>query len=268
MIIEETYRLLNSKYADKFENLLINDIRIGTFLSAIKLSDGSDGVASTNYLNSSKAYSKERYFGDFSPGKIIGQNVMDLFGNNVDFKFQDSLRNAALNAISSSILSSSNYKIISDADPIDYLDLSGSKNITIVGAFLSYINKLADSDHKLQVLELNENALSGDLKKYYVPAANYKNVIPNSDIVLITGLSLVNNTIDDLLSEIGPETQVVITGPSSSLIPDVLFANKVNIIGATKITNTEILFDIVSQGGMGYHLFKYCAQKICIFNEQ
>ena len=80
-------------------------------------------------------------------------------------------------------------------------------------------------------------------------------------------LTLVNNTIDGLLSAISPDALVIVTGPSSSLIPDVLFQNKVNIIGATKITNPEILFNIVSECGAGFHSFKYCAAKICIINE-
>ncbi|MBK7711175.1 MAG: hypothetical protein IPJ37_09670 [Bacteroidales bacterium] len=43
-----------------------------------------------------------------------------------------------------------------------------------------------------------------------------------------------------------------------------MFENKVNIIGAVRITKPEVLFNIVSEGGTGYHLFEYCAQKICI----
>jgi len=60
---------------------------------------------------------------------------------------------------------------------------------------------------------------------------------------------------------------VIVTGPSSSLVPDILFRNKVSIIGATSIIKPEMLFPIVSESGAGFHLFKYCAQKICIKNE-
>jgi uncharacterized protein (DUF4213/DUF364 family) len=67
-----------------------------------------------------------------------------------------------------------------------------------------------------------------------------------------------------LLSVISPGTQVIVTGPSSGIFPDILFENKVTVIGTIKITKPEILFDIVSEGGTGFHLFEYCAQKICI----
>ena len=107
-------------------------------------------------------------------------------------------------------------------------------------------------------------AFNEEDKKYFVPASDYSKILPISDIVIITGLTLVNDTLDDLLKAIKPEAQTIVTGPSSSLIPDVLFANNVKIIGAVKITNPELMLKVVSEAGAGYHLFEYCAQKICI----
>ncbi len=152
--------------------------------------------------------------------------------------------------------------------PIQLLDLSYGKTITIVGAFQSYIRKISETKNKLNVLELNENALTSDQRKFFVPAGEYNKVIPSSDIVIITGQTLVNRTIDELLAAVSPGTEVIVTGPSSGLLPDILFENKVTIIGTSRIIRPEILFDIVSEGGTGYHLFEYCAQKICILKER
>ena len=70
-----------------------------------------------------------------------------------------------------------------------------------------------------------------------------------------------------MLLAISPGSQVIVTGPSVSIIPDILFENKVSIIGASIITKPEMLFDIVSDGGTGFHLFEYCARKICILKD-
>jgi uncharacterized protein (DUF4213/DUF364 family) len=172
---------------------------------------------------------------------------------------------SVLNAISSKFISSGNYKIVEDKDPIQFVDLTSGKTITVVGAFHSYIRKISETRNKLNVLEMNEEALGQENRKFFVPAIEFKTILPASDIVIITGQTLVNRTIDELLEAIVPGTQVIVTGPSSSILPDILFENKVSIIGAARITKPEILFDIVSEGGTGYHLFEYCAQKICIF---
>ncbi len=267
MILEETINFIKINNKSKIENITISDVLIGIYLSAVKLSDGSSGIASTLSENQLHCDKKNRNFGDFSPSKIKGQKVIDLLETNNKSNIIDTLKIAVLNAISSKIISNSKYKILENTDPIDLINLNSKKTITIVGGFQSYIQKIAETNNKLYVLELNENALSENQKQFYVPAIEFAKVIPISDVVIITGLTLVNKTIDGLLSVIKPNTKVIVTGPSSSLIPNVLFENKVNIIGGTKILNSDLLFQIVAEGGAGYHLFKYCAQKICILNE-
>jgi len=264
MIIEQTYQLLKNIYGSKLEGLIISDIKIGLYLTAVRLSDNSIGTSATLTDDNPVCAKGKRDFGDFTPLKIKGQKILDILETKKESNIISSLKTAVLNAISSKIISSGNYRIIENRDPIQLLDLNSRKTITIVGAFQSYIRKISETENKLFVLELSENALSQEQKKLFVPAGEYKKIIPASDIVIITGQTLVNRTIDDLLSVISPRTQVIVTGPSSNILPDVLFENKVSIIGAIRITNPEILFDIVSEGGTGFHLFEYCAQKICI----
>ncbi len=267
MILNQTYELIKARHNDYLNDLKISDVRVGVFLTAVLLSDGNCGTASTNIDSHSNCYKKDRNFGNFSPVKIKGQKVTDLFEVHSDLKIMNTLKVAVLNAISSKLISKSKYKILEDTDPIDLVDLTPPKTITIIGAFQSYIKKIAATENKLYVLELDEQALNEDQKKYYVPAEGYKKFIPLSDVVIITGLTLVNSTLDDLLKAVSPKAEVIVTGPSSSLIPDVLFQNKVNILGLTKITNSKLLFEVVGEAGTGFHLFKYCAEKYCIVNE-
>jgi uncharacterized protein (DUF4213/DUF364 family) len=268
MILDETYKFLKTECNAQIENLKIEEVRVGAHLAAVKLSDSSYGVSST--LVDAHCYrpKEKRDFGDFTPSRITGQYVTSLFEIDKNSNIINTLRITVLNAISSRLLSSGKYNVIENADPIELIDLNQKKTITIVGAFQSYINRLAATNNKLNVLELNKNALIGEQEKYYVPAEDYMEVIPESDVVIITGLTLVNGTIDGLLDVVAPDTKVIVTGHSSSLVPDILFKNKVNIIGATRIVDPNLLFSIVSEFGAGYHLMKYCAQKICIVNEK
>lgn len=267
MVLQETYDLFLTKYSKDFENITIEKLTIGLFLTAVKLSNGYCGVASSDFDTTINCCHKQkRDFGDFTPGNIRGQKVLDLFRLDSS-KILDSVKLAVLNAASAEIMDKSNYKIIVDKDPFDLIDLSGQKTICIVGAFQSYIKKISSTQHKLYVLELNENALAEDQKQYYVPSVNASKVLPFADIIIITGLTLLNNTLDGLLQHIPANKHVIVVGPTSGLIPDVLFKRNINIIGSTKITNAERMFTVVSEGGAGFHLFKYCAQKICILNE-
>jgi uncharacterized protein (DUF4213/DUF364 family) len=267
MIIDQTYSLLKETRSTDLNYLTITDIRIGLFLTAVRLSDNSFGVASSLTDSHPFCRKENRDFGDFTPSKIKGRKVTSLFEIEKESNIILSLKMAALNAISSKAISSGKYRIVTDCDPIDLIDLSQKKTITVVGAFQSYIRRISKTNNRLFVLELDESVFQPDQKKFYVPANDFPKILPETDVVIITGLTLVNNTIDGLLSAIPEKAMVIVTGPSSSVIPDVLFANKVRMIGATQITKPDILFDIVSDAGAGYHLFNYCARKICILRD-
>ena len=264
MILEQTYNLLKSRYKNRFENLVVSDIRIGIYLTAVRLSDGSIGTAATLTADHPFCKKSSRDFGDLSPLKIKGQKVVNILESEKISPVISSIKTAVLSAVSSEIINSGNYNIVDDCDPIDLIDMSPVKTITIVGAFQSYIRKISGTANKLYVLEMNENALPQEQKKYFVPSQDYRSILPDSDIIIITGQTLVNGTTDDLLQAISPEALVIMTGPSGNILPDILFQNKISIIGAIRIIDPEKLFNIVSEGGAGFHLFEYCARKICI----
>ena len=249
------------------EQLKISDVRIGKFLTAVRLSDGTTGTSASVEDELPFCAKSSRDFGDFSPLRIKGQNVRHLLESKKEINMLLSLKMAVINAVSSNIISSAGYRIIEDRDPIEFIDLTSGKRITIVGAFHSYIRKISGTDNRLSVLEIKRHVLPHEYRKFFVPAEEFRTILPVSDIVIITGQTLVNGTIDGLLEAITPGTQVIVTGPSSSILPDILFENKVSIIGAVRITDPDMLFEVVSQGGTGYHLFEYCARKICILKE-
>jgi uncharacterized protein (DUF4213/DUF364 family) len=267
MILNETYDLIKTRYPGLPGNLKISDVRIGVFLTAVILSDGSCGVAGSIGDGHPVCTKQNRDFGDFTPGMIKGKSVEDLFESFKNSNLINALKIAVLNAVSSRLLTTSGYKIVENSDPLDLVKIKPGQSITMVGAFQSYMQKIAETGAVLRVLELNEDAFNADNRKYFVPADQYQKILPLSDILIITGLTLVNDTIDNLLNCMKPGSHVIVTGPSASLLPDVLFHKGVSSIGATRITDPVKLLEVVSEGGAGYHLFKYCAQKICILNE-
>lgn len=267
-ILKETFLLLKSRYGVRFGDATIERVNAGVFMTVVKLSTGYCGISITD-INKNFGCSRfhNKYFGPFSPGHIHGQKVFELFGEIEVNELTEVIRLAVMNALSAEIIANSNYKIVEDVDPVDLLNLSSRKTVCIVGAFRSYIRRFAASEHKLAVLELNENAFTEEHKRFYVPAAEAASVMKNSDVIIITGSTLANNTLDGLLNLIPANAQVVVVGPTASLLPDVLFNNKVNIIGATRITDAETAFTMIGEGAAGYHLFEKCAKKICIINE-
>ena len=265
MIIKETADLVIERYgSSEIDSIRITDIRIGMLLTAVRLSDGRAGTAATFSADHPFCQRVDRDFGPLTPTKIKGTPVTEILYSGKESGIISSLRMAVLNALSSSLLEKGDYKIFRKKDPFDFLNLTGARQVTIVGAFQSYIRKISETGRRLNVLEMNEEALSLEQRKYFVPAAEYASVIPASDIVIITGQTLVNGTIDNILNSVSDGSQVIVTGPSSGILPDILFRNKVSVTGTLQITNSDILFDVVGEGGTGFHLFEYCAEKLTI----
>jgi uncharacterized protein (DUF4213/DUF364 family) len=65
--------------------------------------------------------------------------------------------------------------------------------------------------------------------------------------VAITGSSLINHTLDDLLGLCKPEALVVILGPSTPISP-VLFDHGANIIAGSKVIDETAVLNAISQG--------------------
>jgi len=83
----------------------------------------------------------------------------------------------------------------------------------------------------------------------------------STDILICTGTSLINNTIEQILNLFKKKTQkTVVMGPSVGMLPDILFDYGVDIVGGMEITNSEETLKILQEGG-GTKLFKKFGKK-------
>lgn len=122
----------------------------------------------------------------------------------------------------------------------DYLIQHGQgKNVALVGHF-PFIERLQEHVNRLWVLELNPRP--GDL-----PAQAAPEIIPQADIVAITGTVLINNTFDGLISLRRPDSKVILLGPSTPLSP-ILFDFGVSVIAGAIVTDPQAALLGISQG--------------------
>ena len=80
-----------------------------------------------------------------------------------------------------------------------------------------------------------------------VAESGSQELIPQADVVAITGSAFVNHTIEDLLHLCSPKAYVIVLGPSTPLSP-VLFDYGVDVISGTKVVDPVTVFRHVSQG--------------------
>jgi uncharacterized protein (DUF4213/DUF364 family) len=266
--IDGAIRYLIQNYHSILAPLSLEKVVVGQHLTAVKLNDASCGVAGTlNTSPSGPCAVSERYFGPFSPGNYAGHQLVELFKSPLKTGSIQSVKMAALNAVSASLLNQSHYTVLADYDPIQSVVSELPLKICMVGAFQSYIKRLETAPHYLNVVELDPTALFPNQKHLFVPYSEAEDVIQMADVVIITGLTLVNGTFAELMKHIHVGQQVILVGPSAGYPPQLLFDAGVTLIGSMRILNPKLVIEIVEQGGSGYHLYRSAAQKICIKND-
>ena len=109
----------------------------------------------------------------------------------------------------------------------------------MVGHF-PFVPALRQAAGHLSVLELNPQ--EGDLD-----ASEAETVIPDADVVAITGASLINRTLDGLLNLCRKDSFVVVLGFSTPLSP-VLFDHGVDVISGTLVSDPELAMRYAGEG--------------------
>jgi hypothetical protein len=114
------------------------------------------------------------------------------------------------------------------------------KSVALVGHF-PFISRLRSQVRELNVLE--QQPQPGDLH------ANFAGeVIPKADLVAITGTTLINHTLDELLALCSPDAVVILLGPSTFLSP-ILFDYGIDLLCGSVVANIEPVLKTVQQGG-------------------
>ena len=119
------------------------------------------------------------------------------------------------------------------------LERGAGRKVAVVGHF-PFIPKVREVAEVCWVLELTPGP--GDL-----PAARAPEIIPQADVVAITGMTLVNGTFEALAALPRPGAFVLVLGPSTPLSP-LLFDYGVDAISGTLITDIPLALAAVSQG--------------------
>ncbi len=136
--------------------------------------------------------------------------------------------------------------------------------MVVVGAFVPFLKSLKRAKQAFTVLELDAATLKPDELPYYRPADQADQIVPSADVLLATGTTLVNDTLEHLLAVCRPTARVVVVGPTVGLLPDAFLRRGVDVLGAIRITAPDAFLDALSEGGSGYHFFGRSAEKVVL----
>ena len=119
------------------------------------------------------------------------------------------------------------------------LERGAGRRVAIVGHF-PFVERVRKAAAECWVLELRPRP--GDL-----PAERAAEVLPQADVIALTGTSLINHTFDDVIGLCRTDTFVILLGGSAPLTP-VLFERGVDAVSGTRVVDVPAALRAVGQG--------------------
>ena len=271
-ILNETAQEVKDKLALEYDTITIQRVMIGVFFTGVKLSNGTGGVSYTPVKDIPQAVCCPSSAGRiFDPFNINGMKAADvLAGLTSKEPVKVSVAIATLNALSACCWDrglTDHYRIQVDADALDAVRMPDESSITVIGAFTPILRKLKGRGGKWWVVEQDPKTLKSDEMNHFIPADQSEETIAAADVLIVTGVTLVNHTLENILKVARQDAEIAVIGPTASMLPDALFARGVRVVGGVWVKKPDELLDVLAAGGSGYHFFDNLAPRIVIEKE-
>jgi uncharacterized protein len=268
-ILDETIAMIGTILGSELDEITVERVVVGLFFTGVKLSNGTTGASATPIKSIPEAVCcPSSAMAMPFPGKLAGRRAADLAREALSgHGIRRAVGIAAVNALADCCWQRRPHPDVElqhGVDAFDATDIRHGDNVVVVGAFVPFLKELKRRGQAFLILEQDPATLKADELPFFRPAEQAAEILPNADVVLITGSTLVNNTLEHLLALSRPEARVTVVGPTVGMLPDVFLAHGADILGCVRITEPDAFLDLLAEGGSGYHFFGRSAQKLVL----
>lgn len=194
-------------------------------------------------------------------------DILLSFELSTDFTGADAMRTARL-ALSDRILERTfgiatinalSWGIIPDryevcvGDPLKRIVIR-DKIVVMVGYFPS-VEQLSSIAKDLRIIERK------DMEGTH-PSEDAEDVMFDADVIIITGSALIYGGMEVYLQYGMNADEVIVLGPTASMLPDPFFERGATIVAGIQITDPNAALDIISHAGGVHDLIGKCARKV------
>ncbi len=268
-ILTETLEAIEDTAAHEIDTVTIERAVLGLFFTGVKLSTGHVGACATPIKTIPEAVCCPSSVHAWPfPGKMRGRRAVSFLD---EVRHSDGIRRAvgiatmnALAALCWDRRPHPDVDLETGVDAFDAADIAPGQHVVVVGAFVPFLRELKRRGQSYLVLEQDPATLKADEMPFYRPASQALEVVPQADVILITGTTLLNDTLDALLAAAKPGACKVVVGPTVGLLPDAYLRRGCDILGSIQVTRPDEFLDVLAEGGSGYHFFGKSAHKIVL----
>jgi uncharacterized protein (DUF4213/DUF364 family) len=272
-ILDESIEAVREILGRELDDLTVERAVVGLFFTGVKLSNGVAGACATPIKTIPEAVCCPSSAMSMPfPGKLRNRPAFDLaqeaLGEN---GIRRAVGIAALNALADTCWRRRPHpdtELQLGIDAFDATEIYPGDRVVVVGAFVPFLRELKRRRQSYLVLEQDPATLKAEELPFFRPAEQAAAVVPQADVLLITGTTLINDTLEELLTLASPAASVTMVGPTVTMLPDAFLRRGADVLGTVRITAPEEFLDILAEGGSGYHFLGRSVQKVVLMRKQ
>jgi len=239
---------IHERLIGRLEGRTVADVRIGLGYVAVKLDGGRCGLAYSFREEAAEGGCTMR-----EAGTLAGRPASELAAW---VKHPDAVAAAVGLATLNALLDPP--EDATKADLLDFLNIGGNDVVGMVGFFIPWVDTLRSRARALHIFERRPQYQPGVLPDW---AAGM--ILPECDVVIISGATVVNRTLDSLLACCGKAREIAIAGPTTPLAPEVFRSRGVTLLGGVRVLDPDRVLRITGEGG-GTRSFGKTIEKITV----
>lgn len=272
-ILAETISTIHDVASAEIETVAIERAVVGLFFTGVKLSTGHVGACATpiKTIPDAVCCPSSAQAMPF-PGKMRGRRAASFLD---EVQQQDGIRRAVGVAVMNALAAlcwdrrpHPNVAMEIGIDAFDAADIRPGQMVVVVGAFVPFLRELKRRGQRYLVLERDAATLKPEELPFYRHAAQAPIVVPQADVLLITGTTLLNDTLEEILAAARPDACKVVVGPTVGLVPDAYLRRGCDVLGSIRVDHADEFLDVLAEGGSGYHFFGRSAQKVVLLSRR
>ncbi|MEN6475057.1 MAG: DUF364 domain-containing protein [Syntrophaceae bacterium] len=268
-ILNETIAEIRSQLGSKMDEIMVERAVIGLFFSGVKLSNGACGICFTPVKEIPESVCCPTSAAALpQAGRLKGKPAGAYLEEMNDGRpLKRALGIAVLNALSQACWKAyppRDYAIEYDKDPLDDISIPDEAFVVVVGALVPYLRMLKKRGKPFAILEKDVRTLKEDELPFFAQPEWASEKISQADLLIVTGTTLIGGTLEGIVADAKPGSEIVVVGPSVSMLPQALFRRGVTSIGGLVCTDADRLLEILSEGGSGYHFTGSSARRTVI----
>jgi uncharacterized protein len=267
-ILAETIAVVTEILGPELDEIAVERAVIGLFFTGVKLTTGHGGACATPIKTIPEAVCcPSSAMAMPFPGKMKGKPARDAMKEAFsDHGIRRGVGIATVNALAELCWERRPHpgaELLRGLDAFDANSFRPNDQTVVVGAFVPFLKELKRRGQPFLVLEKDPDTLKASEMPFYRPAEMAREVVPQADVLLMTGTTLLNDTLEDLLSWAKADARITVVGPTVGLLPDAFLARGADILGGVKITRPDEFLDLLAEGGSAITSLAASPRRLC-----